>query len=125
MNVMTTSVTTLLRRLAGPVQSLPDTGSAHLTLRFAGPADEAAIDRLAQLDSRRAPRGAVLLAEVEGELWAALSVDDGHAVSDPFRLTGELIPLLLERARQIRRGRSHGRIERVFPKAGYDHPAWS
>jgi hypothetical protein len=125
MTVMTTTVTTLLRRLAGPVQSLPEAGTTDLVLRFAGPADAAAIDRLAQLDSRRAPRGAVLLAEVDGSSWAALSIDDGHAVSDPFRPTGELVALLLERARQIKRARTHRKIERVWPKAGYDHPAWS
>jgi hypothetical protein len=122
---MTTTATTLLRRLAGPVQSLPETRTTDLVLRFAGPADAAAIDRLATLDSQRAPRGAVLLAEVDGTAWAALSVDDGHAVADPFRPTGELVVLLLERARQIKRARRHGRIERVWPKAGYDHPAWS
>jgi hypothetical protein len=122
---MSTTVTTLLRRLAGPVQSLPESGTTDLVLRFAGPADTAAIDRLATLDSQRAPRGAVLVAEVEGTPWAALSLDDGHAVADPFRPTGELVALLLERARQIRRSRRHGRVERVWPKAGYDHPAWS
>jgi hypothetical protein len=122
---MTTTVNTLLRRLAGPVQSLPEAGATDLVLRFAGPADTAAIDRLAALDSQRAPRGAVLLAEVDDTAWAALSVDDGHAVADPFRPTGELVALLLERARQIKRARHHGPVERVWPKAGYDHPAWS
>ena len=125
MMVMSTTATTFLRRLAGPVQSLPEAGPTDLVLRFAGNTDAAAIDRLAALDSRRAPRGAVLLAEVDGTAWAALSVDDGHAVADPFRPTGELVALLLERSRQIKRSRTHGPIERVWPKAGYDHPAWS
>ena len=125
MTVMTTTVTTLLRRLAGPVQSLPEAGATDLVLRFAGPADAAAIDRLAA--ARLAARAARRRPPRRGRrhAWAALSVDDGHAVSDPFRPTGELVALLLERARQIKRARTHGRIERVWPKAGYDHPAWS
>ena len=94
-----------------------------MTLRYAVPADAEALDRLAQLDSRRAPRGIVLVAEVGGELWAALSVDDGHAVADPFRPTGELVALLLERARQLRRAQRGrmDRLPRVWPRAGYDH----
>jgi hypothetical protein len=122
----TTTAPSLIKRLFGPVQQAPS-GASSLTLRFAGPADAEAIGRLAQLDSRRSPRGPVLVAEVGGELWAALSLDDQHAVADPFRPTGELVALLVERARQLRRA-SRGRTEtlpRVWPKAGYDHPAWS
>jgi hypothetical protein len=122
----TTTAPTFLKRLFGPVQEVPS-GASSLTIRYADAADSEAIDRLAQLDSRRAPRGVVLLAEVGDELWAALSVDDGHAVSDPFRPTGELVALLIERARQLKRA-ARGRTQtlpRVWPKAGYDHPAWS
>jgi hypothetical protein len=123
---MTTTAPSLIKRLFGPVHETPS-GASSLTLRFAGPADAEAIDRLAQLDSRRAPRGPVLVAEVAGELWAARSLDDQHAVADPFRPTGELVALLAARARQIRRA-SRGRTEtlpRVWPTTGYDHPAWS
>src|SRR5215213_3131160 len=119
---MSPTVTNIIRRLAGPVQDAPS-GTSSLTLRMAVPADAEALDRLAQLDSRRAPRGAVIVAEVAGELWAAISVDDGHAVADPFRPTGELVALLVERSRQLRRAR-RGRMERlprVWPRAGYDH----
>ena len=123
---MTTTAPSLIKRLFGASQDVPS-GTASLTLRFAGPADAEAIDRLAQLDSRRAPRGPVLVAEVGGELWAALSLDDHHAVADPFRPTGELVALLSERARQIHRA-ARGRTETtvaVWPKAGYDHAAWN
>jgi hypothetical protein len=116
----------LLRRILGPVQQLPaDTRS--LTLRHAVPADAEELGRLAQLDSRRAPRGVVLVAEVGGELWAAVSLDDMHSVADPFRPTGELVALLVARARQLRRS-ENGRLQalpRVWPETGYDHPAWS
>ena len=121
---MTTTVSTFLRRLAGPVQAAPS-GTSSLTLRLAVPADADALDRLAQLDSRRAPRGAVIVAEVSGELWAAISIDDGHAVADPFRPTGELVALLVERSRQLRRARRTADVPRVWPRTGYDRPALS
>ena len=122
MPFMSTTVTTFLRRLAGPVQELP-AKSTDFTLRLAVPADAEAIDRLALLDSRRAPRGTVLLAEVDGELWAALSVDDGHAVADPFRPTGELVAMLLERARQMRTTPRTADLPSVWPRTGYDRAA--
>jgi hypothetical protein len=122
----TTTAPTFLKRLFGPSQKVPS-GASSLTLRFASTADAEAIERLAQLDSRRAPSGPVLVAEVGGELWAALSLDDHHAVADPFRPTGELVALLAERARQIHRA-ARGRTETiapVWPTARYDHAAWN
>lgn len=119
---MKTTATTLLKRLVGPVQAVP-AGANPVTLRFAVPADAEALDRLAQLDSARAPRGLVLVAEVGGELWAAISLDDHHAVADPFRPTGELVALLVERARQLRRVRRDGDAPRVWPRRGYDNVA--
>jgi hypothetical protein len=92
---------------------------------MAVPADAEALDRLAQLDSRRAPRGAVIAAEVGGEIWAAVSIDDGHTVADPFRPTGELTALLLERARQLRRAQRMQDVPRVWPRTGYDRAALS
>jgi hypothetical protein len=123
---ITNSKPTLLRRLRGPVQALPDAAPA-VTIRQAAPADTGALDRLAALDSQRAPRGVVLLAEVDDRIWAAISIDDGHAVADPFHPTGELVALLVERARQLRRG-GRGRLAgatRVWPTAGHDRPALS
>jgi hypothetical protein len=90
------------------------TTSAHeaapLTIRQATFADVAAVAALAELDSSTAPRGDVLLAEVGDELWAALSLDDGHAVADPLRPSAEAAQVLAERRRQLRgprRARSH------------------
>jgi hypothetical protein len=122
----TTTAPSFVKRLLGPAKKVPS-GASSLTLRFAGTGDAEAIERLAQLDSRRTPRGPVLVAEVGGELWAAVSLDDHHAVADPFRPTGELVALLSERARQIHRA-ARGRTETiapVWPKATYDHAAWN
>jgi hypothetical protein len=88
------------RRLLGPVQEPP---VARHTLRYAGPDDAEALAELAELDSSRPPRGVVLVAEVGGELWAAVSLDDGHAVANPLRPSGELTFSLLDRARRLRR----------------------
>jgi hypothetical protein len=86
-----------------------------LTIRMAMPSDADALERLAELDSSHAPAGRVLVAEVGGELLAAMSLDDNHLVGDPFRPTGELQYLLVERARQLRRGgRQPGVLGRVF-----------
>jgi hypothetical protein len=122
----TTIVPTFMKRLFGSVEEAP-TGASSLTLRYASDADTEAIDRLAQLDSRRAPRGVVLVAEVGGELWAAHSLEDGHTVADPFHPTGALVALLVQRGRQLRRA-AHGLTQaqpRVWPAAGYDHPVWN
>jgi hypothetical protein len=74
-----------------------------LTIRPATPADAETVDQLAQLDSTRAPRGQVLLAEVAGDVWAAVSLDDQHVVADPFRPSDGVAALLVERAGQLRR----------------------
>ena len=77
--------------------------NAPLRIRQARHADAAALERLAALDSSRVPRGDVLLAEVGDELWAALSLDDGHAVADPLRPSADAVLILGQRSRQLRR----------------------
>ena len=95
-------ITETLKKLAGPVHAVPAAG-AGVTVRHARPGDTDALTVLAQLDSSHAPRGDVLVAEANGELWAAVSLDDGHAVANPFRPSGELTFVLLDRARRLRR----------------------
>jgi hypothetical protein len=83
-----------------------------LTIRPADLADLAGLDRLAALDSSAPPTGDVLVAEVGGELWAAVEVDSGAAIADPFRPSGDLVDLLRLHARGERRSslRSLGRL---------------
>jgi hypothetical protein len=93
----------------------PEVTMNSLTIRMAMPSDGGALERLAELDSAAYPAAPVLVAEVGGELWAAISLDDNQVVADPFRPTGELTFLLVERARQLRsNGRHPGVLGRVF-----------
>ena len=80
--------------------------SASVTLRFAFPDDAKAIARVATLDSAEPPRVPALLAEVGGELRAAMSLVDGEVVADPFHPTVALIALLGARAEQLTTDRS-------------------
>jgi hypothetical protein len=73
-----------------------------LTIRMAVSADAEALRRLAQLDSAPTPAPApMLIAEVAGELRAAVPLYGGRPMADPFRPTAELVALLTERKRQI------------------------
>ena len=69
-----------------------------ISIRTAGLQDEQRVARLAALDSAPAPAGPALLAEVDGQLRAALALRDGAVVADPFAPTAELVSLLRVRA---------------------------
>jgi hypothetical protein len=113
--------TETLKKLLGPTQSIDEIVGAEstVTIRHARPDDALSLLDLAALDSSVPPHGIVLVAEVEGRLWAALSLTDGHAIADPFRPSGELSFLLAERARQIARTtpRDNNRLRRLTPSA--------
>ena len=84
------------------------TSSAPLTIRPATAADAGALRRLAALDSSAAPAEPVLVAEIDGELHAAVSVAAGDVVADPFRRTAGTVAVLrvhatLERAKRAPR----------------------
>jgi hypothetical protein len=61
-----------------------------------------AVERLAQLDSARRPSGPVLVAAVGGEPVAALPLDGGPAIADPFQPTAALVAVLELRVAQMR-----------------------
>jgi hypothetical protein len=97
--------------------SLNTKSDEHVTIRFSRPDDAAEISKLAQLDSARPPQGRLLVAEVAGELFAALPINGGAAVADPFRHTLDLVSLLEVRRRQIRRTKAARRrlLRRYVP----------
>ena len=76
-------------------------GDKGVTLRFGSRTDERALTRLAAVDSAEPPAQPVLLAEVDGQLVAALALSDGTVIADPFYPTAALIDLLRTRAAQL------------------------
>jgi hypothetical protein len=75
--------------------------AGEIVIRRALPSDRGAVARLAEVDGKHLPAGALLLAEVEGEAQAALALDQGIVVADPFRPTAALVSLLAMRADQL------------------------
>jgi hypothetical protein len=58
-----------------------------IVIRPNRPGDDRSFARLAGLDSASVPAKPLLLAEVGGELHAALSLRDGAVIADPFHHT--------------------------------------
>jgi hypothetical protein len=81
-----------------------DTPVTRVTLRYASAADNPRLEMLAELDSGSAPSGPALVAEVDGRLRAALPLDGGRPLADPFHSGVELVELLRLRASQLARG---------------------
>ncbi len=77
-----------------------------VTMRICGPADQQALSRLAGLDSARPLEGTILAAEIADEPLAAICVETGRVVADPFSHTAGLVDLLRSRAAQLGRGKN-------------------
>ena len=67
---------------------------AQVTIREAKAGDGDAVRRLAELDSGRPPAAPTLVAEVGGELRAAVSMIDGKVIADPFHHTQEVVSMM-------------------------------
>jgi hypothetical protein len=91
------------RDAAAARESTPVT---RVTLRYAAAADHTRLRQLAELDSAEVPMGPFLVAEVDGRLRAALPLDGGTPIADPFHRGAELIELLRIRASHL--GRAAG-----------------
>ena len=65
-----------------------------IQIRGAADADARTIMRLAALDSTRPFGGDALIAEIDGEPRAAMSLVSGKVVADPFAHTAELVDML-------------------------------
>src|SRR5256885_9777953 len=83
------------------VASEPGASRDDVILRRSAPGDGPAISRLARLESRRPAAGPYVLAERGGEVVAAVPLDGGSAIADPFMLTADLVAILELRARQL------------------------
>ena len=75
----------------------------RVTVRHAHLGDEAALARLAVLDSAKPLTGPALVAEADARILAALPLGSGRPIADPFVPTAELVALLHLRAMQLER----------------------
>jgi len=87
----------------------------HIAIRPARASDAERLRWLAQRDTASVPPGRLLVAEVDGAIAAAVALDGGEAIADPFRRTAELVALLRMRARQGRRRVPLRVVARVRP----------
>jgi len=75
--------------------------SPDISIRSADPQDYTDLWQLAALDDRPLPRSPFVVAEVDGEIVAAVSLESGEAIADPFRRTAQAVALLHLRASQL------------------------
>ena len=74
---------------------------ARIIIRLTRPTDTDELRRVAQRDSRPLPYGELLVALVEGEIRAAISLTRGEVIADPFHRTDELVRMLTLRRQQM------------------------
>lgn len=74
--------------------------NAHV-IRLATKDDAAALERIAQYDSKQPPSGSALIGEIDGKAAAAISLTDYSVIADPFQRTAQLTQLLRMRATSL------------------------
>jgi hypothetical protein len=67
-------------------------------IRMATDDDTEALRHLAELDSQGPLGGRIMIGELDGAPAAALSLDTGRAIADPFRPTAHLVASIRSRA---------------------------
>ena len=100
--------------------------TATIEVRAALAADFAALERIAALDEKRPLSGHdLLVAEVDGTLWAALDVDSLASIANPFVPSADAVELLRVRAAQLgamtsdsRRSRERSEHDRTSATVG-------
>jgi hypothetical protein len=79
----------------------------ELTIRAASPDDSRVLQKLAELDSAPRLTGRALLAEADGVAIAAISLETGAVVADPFTPTATAVRVLRLRRYQLTRQGGH------------------
>jgi hypothetical protein len=85
-------------------------------LRLATAADADAMRQLAELDDAAELDGPVLLAVVGGRAVAAIALDDGRVVADPFVSTAHAVALLRVRAGHLSHVSARRRLRIRLPR---------
>jgi hypothetical protein len=108
------------------------TSSSPITIRRATDDDARALDRLARLDSQRLPAGPHLIALLDDQPVAAISLSSSRLVANPFAATDTVVDLLRERAGHLSGERSRdvagrgvnalGLLRGLFPPARAPRP---
>ena len=80
-----------------------------VSLRAATEDDERVLRELSELDSARSITRPAVLAVVDDEPVAAISLDDGRVVADPFEPTAKVVDLLRRSTSRPRRPDNSGR----------------
>ncbi len=76
-------------------------GGNVYVIRIARDEDEGALRELAQLDAKRPIYGRALIGEISGRPAAALALEDGRTIADPFQDTSHLVVQLRLRASSL------------------------
>jgi hypothetical protein len=84
--------------------------TSTLAIRVAHTDEERDVRRLADLDDAPPLDGQALIALLDGEAVAAMSLSDGRVVANPFIGTTDAITLLSLRASQLSRRRARRRL---------------
>jgi hypothetical protein len=102
--------------MATKIQTIEIPAVPEVTVRVAGAADARALVRLAALDSAEPLEGSALIAELEGTIVAAVPLDGGPAIADPFVRTVALVEMLELRVTQIHQAQA-GPARRLIRRA--------
>src|SRR3954454_24475797 len=97
--------------MSATASNIPNT----VTIRWALPSDLDSLERLAAVDSKKLSAGPLLVAAVDGQIWAAVATLDATAVADPFVPSGALVGLPRPRASQLRAPQPQLPILRLEP----------
>ncbi len=79
----------------------PGRAQYPIAIRRARDTDVPVLHDLAEVDSAKPLEGPVLVAVVEGRIWAALALDGDRVIADPFLATSPSVELLRLRAAQL------------------------
>ncbi len=94
----------MINRFALQPVAIAEPGRAHypIAIRRARDTDMPVLNDLAAVDSAAELDGPVLVAVVEGRIWAALAIDGDRVIADPFLPTAPAVELLRLRVAQLR-----------------------
>lgn len=79
----------------------PGPAGSTAAVRFTYPDEARTLQRLAQLDDAAELTGEILVATIDDDVVAGLSLDDGRVVANPFVLTSGAVELLRRNAKAL------------------------